>query len=178
MSRVGNKPIKMGDKVDVTLSDRTVTVKGPKGELSWDVPEGVDVRVVENEIRVAQPDDGAADSATYGLVRSLLQNFVVGVTEGFRKQLEIQGIGYRGQCQGSRLVLNLGFSHPVEYQVPEGIDVSMPNQTTIVVEGIDKQLVGQTAATIRAFRPPDNYKGKGVRYTGEYVPLKEGKTVG
>lgn len=178
MSRVGKKLIKVDDKVTITTSGREVTVKGPKGELCWALPDGIDVKVSGGECQVERSDLSPQGGANHGLARSLLQGFVTGVSEGFKKQLEIQGIGYRGQCSGQKVTLSLGYSHPVEYEAPEGVQLTMPDNTHIVVEGIDKQKVGQTAATIRGFRPPDSYKGKGIRYAGEYVALKEGKTVG
>ena len=178
MSRVGKKPIGFDEKVSITASGRQVTVKGPKGELSWALPEGIDLSVGDGQCVVERHDSSRQGGANHGLVRSLLQGMVTGVNEGFKKELEIQGIGYRGQCSGRKLTMNLGYSHPVEYEAPEGVQMSMPSNTRIVIEGMDKQEVGQTAATIRGFRPPDSYKGKGIRYVGEYVALKEGKTVG
>ena len=178
MSRVGKQLIKFDDKVSITTSGREVTVKGPKGELSWALPEGIDLTVDDGQCAVERSDASRQGGANHGLARSLLQGFVIGVSAGFKKELEIQGIGYRGQCSGQKLTMNLGYSHPVEYVAPDGVQLSMPDNTHIVVEGIDKQKVGQTAATIRGFRPPDSYKGKGIRYVGEFVALKEGKTVG
>jgi len=177
MSRIGKRPISL-DGATVEVQGRTVTVSGPKGKLSWTLPEGIGVRVEESRLIVERHDDSRQGAANHGLARSLLQGMVIGVTRGFRKELEIQGVGYRGQCSNNKLTLSLGFSHPVEYTAPEGVTLSMPNQNLIVVEGIDKQKVGQVAATIRSFRPPDAYKGKGIRYVGEQVTLKEGKTVG
>lgn len=178
MSRVGKKLIRLDDKVSMTSRGREVTVKGPKGELSWALPDGLDLTIDDGQCVVERSDSSRQGAANHGLARSLLQGLVTGVTEGFKKELEIQGIGYRGQCSGQKLTMSLGYSHPVEYVAPEGVALSMPDNTHIVVEGIDKQKVGQTAATIRGFRPPDSYKGKGIRYVGEYVALKEGKTVG
>ncbi|MFO7820551.1 MAG: 50S ribosomal protein L6 [Lentisphaeria bacterium] len=179
MSRLGKRPIDLAEEVKVEAKKGKVTVTGPKGELSYQLPACVTIKQEESKLVVSckgferSPDK----RAKYGLARSLLQNMVTGVTKGFKKELQIQGVGYRGQCSGQKLSLNLGYSHPVEYQVPDGVAVSMPQNTQIVVEGIDRQLVGQVAATIRGFRPPDIYKGKGVRYAGEEVILKEGKTI-
>ena len=177
MSRIGKKPIAL-DGASVEIKGREVVVSGPKGSLSWTLPEGIGARVEESVLIVDRHDPSRQGAANHGLARSILQGMVTGVTKGFRKQLEIQGVGYRGQCSNNKLTLNIGFSHPVEYTAPPDVQVSMPNQTTIVVEGIDKQKVGHVAAVIRSFRPPDSYKGKGIRYAGEHVVLKEGKTVG
>jgi large subunit ribosomal protein L6 len=157
-----------------------VTISGPKGELKYTLPECVKLKQEDNELRVVCKtyETDAAARALFGTARSRLNSMVIGVTDGFRKELQIQGVGYRGNCQGQKLVLSLGFSHPVEFTAPANISLSMPDNTRIVVEGIDKQLVGQCAATIRRFRPPDAYKGKGIRYFGEHISLKEGKTVG
>ncbi|NOY80331.1 MAG: 50S ribosomal protein L6 [Kiritimatiellaeota bacterium] len=178
MSRIGKKPIKLEAGVKVETDGQAVKVVGPKGSLGWTLPQGIAVRTENDLLIVERRDASRQGAANHGLARSLLEGFVTGVSKGFRKTLEIQGVGYRGQVSGQKLTLALGFSHPVEFEAPEGIAISMPNQTTVVIEGIDKQLVGQTAATIRGFRPPDSYKGKGVRYAGEEITLKEGKTVG
>jgi large subunit ribosomal protein L6 len=175
---MGKKPVAIVDGVSVEQSGADLTVKGPKGSLSFSVPEIVDVSVQDAEVVVSTEVATKQAKAAHGMVRSILQSMVTGVSTGFRKELECQGVGYRGTCSGSTLTLNLGYSHPVVYDVPEGVQVNMPDQTHIVVEGIDKQKVGQVAATIRGFRPPDAYKGKGIRYTGEQISLKEGKTVG
>jgi len=179
MSRLGKQPINLTDKVKVEEKKGDVSVTGPKGTLTFTLPACVSLGQEENMIKLScegfEKDPGRR--ALYGLARSLLQNMVTGVTEGFRRELEIQGVGYRGQSSGRKLSLNLGFSHPVEYEAPEGVEISMPQNTRIIVDGIDKQLVGQVAATIRGFRPPDSYKGKGIRYAGEQISLKEGKTV-
>ncbi|MCF7854515.1 MAG: 50S ribosomal protein L6 [Candidatus Pacebacteria bacterium] len=180
MSRIGKQPIKLDDRVKVNIQGKDVTVEGPKGKLSFCLPECVDADVADGVLSVSCStyEKEAGDRAMFGMARSMLSNLVIGVTDGFKRELEIQGVGYRGQCSGNKLTLNLGFSNPVEYSVPDGVDVSMPDNTHIVLESINKQLVGQAAATIRRFRPPDAYKGKGIRYAGEYVSLKEGKTIG
>ncbi len=178
MSRLGKQPITLTGDVKVDIDGRNVTVNGPKGTLSYEVPEGVTVAQEETKLHVQASSETADMRMRHGLARSLLHNIVVGVTSGFKKQLEFQGVGYRGECKGKRLVLNLGFSHPVEYEVPEEVTVSMPDPTHVLLESIHKQLVGETAAKIRSFRPPDAYKGKGIRYVGEQISLKEGKTVG
>lgn len=177
MSRMGNKPVELDKSVKVDMSGSDITVSGPKGSLSYTVPEVITVNLEDNRLLIARERDTRDARAKHGLVRSLLQGMVTGVSNGFKKQLEFQGVGYRGQLQGRKLTLNLGYSNPVEYIVPEGVDVSMPDQTHIVIEGCDKQQVGQIAATIRRFRAPDAYKGKGIRYVGEQISLKEGKTV-
>lgn len=178
MSRIGKTPIQLDDSVKIEVDGARVSVTGPKGTLTYDTPDCVSIRVDAGKLIVDCDVASRQDKAAHGLARSLLQGMVTGVTAGFRRELECQGVGYRGKCQGRQLTLNLGYSHPVEFDVPEGVDLSMPDQTHIVLESIDKQLVGQTAATIRAFRPPDSYKGKGIRHAGEQVTLKEGKTVG
>ncbi len=177
MSRMGKKPIDLDPRVKLEVSGREVSVTGPKGSLSYTVPQEISVGLQDNQVVVTRNTDSRQARAYHGLVRSLVQGMVTGVAEGFRRELEFQGVGYRGQLQGKRLTLNLGYSNPVQYEVPEGVDVSMPDQTHIVLESCDKQKVGQAAATIRGFRPPDSYKGKGIRYVGEQVTLKEGKTV-
>lgn len=176
MSRIGKQPVAIPDKVQVTLSGRTVTVKGPRGELSMEHHPEMTVAVEDGEVRVGRGGDLPRQRALHGLTRSLISNMVEGVTVGFKKTLEIKGVGYRAREAGSGLTLNLGFSHPVEYPAPEGIKLECPDQTTIVISGADKQLVGQTAAEIRGFRPPEPYKGKGIRYQDEQVRRKAGKT--
>lgn len=178
MSRMGKKPVTIVDGVTVEHSGADLTVKGPKGALSFSIPEPIQVVVEAAEAVVTTEGTTKVAKAKHGMVRSILQSMVTGVSTGFRRELECQGVGYRGSCSGSTLTLNLGYSHPVVYEVPEGVQIAMPDQTHIVVEGIDKQKVGQVAATIRGFRPPDSYKGKGIRYAGEQISLKEGKTVG
>lgn len=178
MSRMGRTPITVPDGVVVEVAVQQVTVTGPKGTLSFTVPEMIAVSQDESKLVVDLKETEDRNAKAYhGMARSILQGMVTGVSEGFRRELEFQGVGFRGQCKGQKLTLNLGYSHPVEYEVPEGVQVSMPDQTHVVLESIDKQKVGQVAATIRLFRPPDAYKGKGIRYAGEVISLKEGKTV-
>lgn len=178
MSRVGKMPVAIPKGVDVKLAGGTVTVKGPKGELGLDVHPAMKVTVDEAELRVERPSDQKQHRALHGLTRALLANMVEGVTSGFTKTLEIVGVGYRAEMKGKKLNLNLGFSHPIDYEPLEGVNIECPNQTTVVVSGPDKQKVGQTAAEIRGLRPPEPYKGKGVRYQGERVRRKAGKTAG
>lgn len=176
MSRIGKTPVSIPEGVDVAIDGQRVTVKGPKGEVSNVLPETVSVSIEDGEVKVERPSDSARDKAMHGLARSLVANMVEGVTEGFGKRLEIVGVGYRAEAGGSTVRLNLGFSHPIEYEVPEGIEVTTPSQTQIEIRGADKQKVGQVAAELRGFRPAEPYKGKGVRYEGEQVRRKAGKT--
>jgi large subunit ribosomal protein L6 len=177
MSRIGKAPITVPSGVEVTLSGRTTTVKGPKGTLTRTIPGEITLRQEEQQIIVERPNDERQNRAMHGLVRSLVNNMVVGVTEGFSKELDIQGVGYRATARGADgLNLALGFSHPVNVDAPEGITFEVPAPNRIVVRGIDKELVGQVAADIRAIRKPEPYKGKGVRYLGEHVARKAGKT--
>lgn len=176
MSRIGRKPIALPPGVEIKVEDRVMTVKGPKGELSQAVPEDISIDQQDGEILVTRPSDAKRHRAMHGLTRALLANMVTGVTNGFEKKLEMVGVGYRAQMQGSKLVLNLGFSHPVEIEPPAGIEFEVPAVTRITVKGIDKQLVGNTAADIRALRKPEPYKGKGLRYENEVVRRKAGKT--
>lgn len=178
MSRIGKKPIPLPNGVDVNVSGSTVKVKGPKGELTHAVYEGMKVRVENGEIVIERPTDDKQDRALHGLTRALIANMVQGVTEGFKKTLEIVGVGYKAEKKGKNLIVSVGYSHPVEYPEPAGITLSTPAPTTIVIEGIDKQKVGQVAAELREFRPPEPYKGKGIRYQGEQVRRKAGKTAG
>ena len=176
MSRIGQAPIPVPSGVDVTLEGRNVTVKGPKGTLSRELPGTITCRQDGDQLLVERPDDERASRSLHGLSRTLVYNMVVGVTEGFKKELEIQGVGYRATAQGpAALELALGFSHQVKVQAPEGITFEVPAQNRIDVVGIDKEIVGQVAANIRALRKPEPYKGKGVRYVGEYVQRKAGK---
>ena len=176
MSRIGQAPIAIPSGVHVTIEGRTVTVKGPKGELTRVVPATISVQKVDNELLVARPDDERDNRALHGLTRSLVNNMVVGVTDGFKKHLEIVGVGYRAEAQGpGGIRLALGFSHPVNVKAPDGITFEVPVATQIVVNGIDKEVVGQVAADIRSIRKPEPYKGKGVRYQGERVLRKAGK---
>lgn len=173
MSRVAKAPVEIPSGVEVSLAGQSVTVKGPKGSLNIDVHDTVSVEQEDNQIRFNP--DGEASRAMAGTMRALVNNMVVGVSQGFEKKLELVGVGYRAQAQGDKLNLNLGFSHPIDYPVPEGISIETPSQTEVVVKGVDKQKVGQVAAEIRAFRPPEPYKGKGVKYAGEYILRKEAK---
>ncbi len=176
MSRIGQAPIAIPAGVDVTIEGRNVTVKGPKGELSRTVPAGISVTKVDNDLVVQRPNDERENRALHGLTRSLVNNMVVGVTDGFKKNLEIVGVGYRAESQGPDAIrLALGFSHPVNVKAPAGITFEVPAATQIVVSGIDKEVVGQVAADIRSIRKPEPYKGKGVRYQGERVLRKAGK---
>ena len=176
MSRIGNAPVPVPSGIDVSIDGAKIEIKGSKGTLDMVVPEPITVRSDDGSIVVERPDDGRESKALHGLTRSLINNMVQGVTEGFRKDLEIIGVGYRAAAKGKNaLELQLGFSHPVNYQAPEGIEFDVPEQTKIGVIGIDKQTVGQVAAEIRAFRKPEPYKGKGIRYVGEHVIRKAGK---
>ncbi|MFO7292697.1 MAG: 50S ribosomal protein L6 [Actinomycetes bacterium] len=175
MSRIGNAPITVPSGVEITIDGPEVTVKGPKGELSRRFPERVTVSVEDGVAKVTRIDDSRESKALHGLSRALLANMVTGVSEGYRKDLEIQGVGYRAQLKGRDLELQVGFSHPVTVPAPEGITFEVPEPTKISVVGIDKELVGQTAAVVRKVRPPEPYKGKGIRYVGEYVRRKAGK---
>jgi large subunit ribosomal protein L6 len=175
MSRIGKLPIEIPAGVDVQIADGVVRVKGPKGELSQAVSRDLTFERENGLLHVKRPTDRGEHRALHGLTRSLVYNMVQGVTEGFEKRLEIQGVGYRAQLRGKTLELALGFSHPVRVEAPEGIEFELPAPTQIVVRGIDKQQVGEIAAQIRKVRPPEPYKGKGVRYAGEYVARKVGK---
>lgn len=175
MSRIGRSPVEVPDKVEIDVSGQTVRVKGPKGELTVLVGRGVEVRQENGSIIVERASDAPEHKAMHGLTRSLIQNAVSGVTEGFAKTLVIQGVGYRGSLQGRDINLQVGYSHPVTISPREGIDFEMPNATTIIVRGIDKQQVGQMAAEIRKVRPPEPYKGKGIRYSDEQIRRKVGK---
>ena len=176
MSRIGNKVIVLPASVEVTNNDNVVTVKGPKGELTREFSKDIEIRVEGTEVTLHRPNDSKEMKTIHGTTRALLNNMVIGVSEGFKKELEMRGVGYRAQLQGSQLVLAVGKSHPDEVEAPEGITFELPNPTTIVVSGISKEVVGQTAAYVRSLRSPEPYKGKGIRYVGEYVRLKEGKT--
>jgi large subunit ribosomal protein L6 len=176
MSRIGKLPVQIPSGVEVTVAGRQVTVKGPQGTLSEAIPGAISVRQADGQLLVERPDDGRENRALHGLTRSLMANMVEGVTKGFRKELEIHGVGYRVQVQGKDLVFSLGYSHPVPVQAPDGIAFEVPTPTRVIVKGIDKQRVGQVAAEIRGLRKPDPYKGKGVRYQGEAIRRKAGKT--
>lgn len=177
MSRIGKQPIDIPGGVDVKINKREVTVKGPKGQLQWEFPEVLAVDIKDNRMVVSRPDDSKRNKALQGLARSLMANMVTGVTHGFSRDLELHGIGYRAQLQGNKLVFALGYSHPVEFELPDGIKAEVDKkQTKITVSGIDKQLVGQVAANLKELRLPDAYKGKGIRHADERIRLKPGKT--
>lgn len=175
MSRIGKMPVALPGKVEVKFAAPQLTVKGPKGALSLDVHPDMQLEISESQIQVERPSDARKMRALHGMTRSLIHNLVVGVSEGFEKSLSIEGVGYRANLQGSTLTLNLGYSHPVEYPVPSDVSIEVKDQKVVTVKGIDKQRVGQVAAIIRAFRPPEPYKGTGVRYVGERIITKEGK---
>ena len=175
MSRIANNPVSIPKGVEITLKGQEVTVKGSKGNLTMILHDLVGISQVEDRLQLKAVEVSKASVALAGTSRSLVNNMVTGVSSGFQKELQLQGVGYRAQAQGKKLNLSLGFSHPVVYEVPEGIDIETPSQTQVIVKGIDKQLVGQVSADIRAFRPPEPYKGKGVRYVDEYVKRKEAK---
>lgn len=176
MSRIGRKLIPVPSAVDVKVAGRVVSVKGPLGRLERAIAPGLDVAVADGHIQVVRSGDDARVRALHGLVRAELSNSITGVTKGFERTLEITGVGYKAQVQGQTLTLNLGFTHPVEFILPPGIEAKVDKQTIITIRGIDKRLVGQIAANIRAIKPPDVYKQKGIRYTGEILRKKEGKT--
>ena len=175
MSRIGRLPVPVASGVKVDVSGRTVTIKGPKGTLAQELPGGIDAEVADGKILVKRRDDSKPQRALHGLTRALLNNAVVGVTKGFGKELEIQGVGYRAQVAGANVSFTLGYTHAIEFPIPEGIQISIEKQTRLTVTGIDRQRVGQVAAKIRSLRPPDVYKGKGVRYVNEVVRKKAGK---
>ena len=175
MSRIGRKPIVIPAGVEVTVNGQNVTVKGPKGTLNSNIHPMITAKVENGEVVVTRPNDEKEARILHGLTRTNIQNMVEGVTHGFKKELEIQGVGYRAAKQGKDLVMNLGFSHQVVMPEPEGITIEVPDPLKIVINGIDKQRVGQFAAEVREKRPPEPYKGKGIRYVGEYVAHKEGK---
>jgi large subunit ribosomal protein L6 len=175
MSRIGRQPIPVPSGVTVSIEPERVTVNGPRGELSERIPRDIDVEQVDGELLVKRPTDRGEHRALHGLTRSLIANMVEGVTEGFEKRLEIQGVGYRAQLRGRDLELALGYSHPVSIKAPDGIEFEVPQPTRIVVKGASKQQVGEAAAIIRKQRKPEPYKGKGIRYEGEYVARKVGK---
>lgn len=175
MSRIANAPVAIPKGVETTLSDTAISVKGSKGNLNLDLHELVGVSQEGEELKVAAKNQTRQSGALAGTFRSLINNMVIGVSEGFQKKLELQGVGYRAKAQGKSLNLTLGYSHPIDYSLPEGVTAETPSQTEIVITGADKQLVGQVAAEIREFRPPEPYKGKGVRYADERVYRKEAK---
>jgi len=176
MSRIGRLPVPLTGGVKVEVAGRTVTVKGPKGQLAQELPGGINAEVADGKILVKRRDDSKPQRALHGLTRALLNNAVVGVTKGFSKDLEIQGVGYRAQLAGTNVSFALGYTHPIEFPIPKGIQIAVDKQTKLTVTGIDRQQVGHVAAKIRSLRPPDVYKGKGVRYVNEVVRKKAGKT--
>lgn len=176
MSRIGLRPIEIPEGVEVTIKDHHVTVKGPKGELANTLSDIMTIKMEDKIITVSRPDDEKENRSLHGTTRSLIANMVEGVSKGYQKELEIIGVGYRAQKQGTKLVVNAGYSHPVELEEEDGIEFDVPKNTTIIVKGIDKERVGAVAANIRAIRSPEPYKGKGIRYKDEYVRRKEGKT--
>ena len=176
MSRIGNAPIPLPDGVTVEIKDDHLVVKGKKGELTSPIPEGIGFTLEDGTLTASRSSEAKQVRAYHGLARALAANAVQGVSEGFTRELEIQGVGYRASMQGKTLNMSLGFSHPVEFPTPDGVQISTPEQTKIVIEGADKQLVGETAAQIRRVRPPDAYKGKGIRYSDELVRTKVGKS--
>ena len=176
MSRIGNKPITIPAGVEVTLDGNVITVKGPKGTLTKELHRNMKVKVEGTEITVKRPDDEAFNRSLHGLTRTLINNMIEGVTNQYSRVLEVNGVGYRAQLKGKKLVMNLGYSHPVEMDAPEGITFEVPNPNQIIVKGIDKEVVGQTAAVIRTKRPPEVYRGKGIKYVEEHIRRKEGKT--
>ena len=175
MSRIGRKPVNIPAGVEVKVSDGVVTVKGPKGTLTQKVHPNMDVKVEGAEVIVSRPDDNKENRSLHGLTRSLIQNMVIGVTEGYKKELEVNGVGYRVQKQGKNLVMNLGYSHQVIVSDTDDITIEAPGPNRIIISGIDKQKVGQFAAEVREKRPPEPYKGKGIKYAGEHIRRKEGK---
>jgi large subunit ribosomal protein L6 len=178
MSRIGNKAVEIPDKVKVNVDQEgAVSVEGPKGKLQWSLPRQIRASVQDNRVSVVREAESRGVKALHGLSRSLVHNMVQGVSEGFTKQLEIEGVGFKAAVQGSTLNLSLGFSHPVTFSIPKDIKITVADNTKITVQGVDKQLVGQVAADIRGFYPPEPYKGKGVRYAGEQIRRKVGKTV-
>ncbi len=175
MSRIANQPVAIPKGVDITLNGQELAVKGAKGNMSWRIHDTVEVEIDSAEIRVKPRIKAKQAVAMAGTMRALINNMVTGVSQGFEKKLLLQGVGYRAQAQGKKLNLTLGFSHPVVYEVPEGVTIETPSQTEIVIKGADKQKIGQVAAEIRAYRPPEPYKGKGIRYADEHVVRKEAK---
>jgi large subunit ribosomal protein L6 len=175
MSRIGKIPVTIPDKITVTIASNNITITGPKGQLSRVLPTCITVIQEKNTIKVSPADSAMKSQQIHGLYRRLIANMLLGVTEGFQKKLILQGVGYRSQVQGKNLILSVGFSHQVEIPSPEGILITVEANTSVIVSGIDKQLVGQVAANIRSVRPPEPYKGKGIRYVGEYVRQKVGK---
>jgi len=177
MSRIGKSPVTIPPGVDVSVNGNIVTVKGPKGQSSWELPLQITAAVGNGQIQVARKDETNESLALHGTIRSVINNMIIGVQSGYVKELDIQGVGYKAQLQGKTLVLTLGFSHDIKYEIPDGITVEINGSTEVKVSGHEKALVGQVAARIRAFAPAEPYKGKGVRYKGEQIRRKEGKAV-
>jgi large subunit ribosomal protein L6 len=178
MSRIGNKAVEIPDRVKVNIdNDGAVSVEGPKGKLSWKLPRDISGKIDNNRVTLVRSAETRTARALHGLSRALVHNMVQGVSQGFSKQLEIEGVGFKAAVQGSNLNLSLGFSHPILFQIPKEIKITVTDNTKLTIQGIDKKLVGQVAADIRRFYPPEPYKGKGVRYAGEQIRRKEGKTV-
>ena len=175
MSRIGKKPVALPSGVSASVSGQTIEVKGPKGSRSFKATDDVTITVAEGEVKVDPRGSSKRARQQWGMTRSMIENLVIGVNTGFKKEMEISGVGYRAQMAGNVLKLNLGYSHDVDYTPPAGVTLTVPKQTEIVVEGIDQQVVGQVAADIRAWRAPEPYKGKGIKYKGEYIFRKEGK---
>src|SRR5438552_2881064 len=177
MSRIGKQPISIPAKVKVEVKGQQVCVEGPKGKLNWELPQRTSLKVEKDKVLVSREGEDARVKALHGLSRALVNNMVRGVSEGFVKKLEIQGVGFKAAVQGKTVNLSLGYSHPVVYDIPDQVKVTVEENTKVTIEGPDKQVIGQVAAEIRAYYPPEPYKGKGVRYVGEKVERKEGKTV-
>ena len=175
MSRIGNKPITVPEGVEVKINGKHITVKGPKGTLAREIHKNMKVNLEGNVLTVVRPDDEPSNKSLHGLTRTLINNMIEGTLHGYERKLEVNGVGYRAQKQGNKLVLTLGYSHPVEMEAPEGITFDVPSANEIIVKGMDKELVGQTAAVIRTKRPPEVYRGKGIKYAEEVIRRKEGK---
>lgn len=175
MSRIGNKPITVPEGVEIKIDGQKVTVKGPKGTLEKEFHKNMKINLEGNVITVVRPDNEPSNRSLHGLTRTLLNNMIEGTTKGFERKLEVNGVGYRASKKGNNLLLNLGYSHPVEMEAPEGITFDVPNPNEIIVKGMDKELVGQTAAVVRTKRPPEVYRGKGIKYAEEVIRRKEGK---
>ena len=178
MSRIGNQPVVFSDKVKVNLEGRHLKVEGPKGKLDYTLPEGISAKIEDKTVKFERKSNAREIKALHGLARSLAQNMVKGVTEGYQKKLEIQGVGFKAAVQGSQLNLSLGFSHPILFPIPKDIKIQVIENTQIQIDGADKQMVGEVAARIRRYYPPEPYKGKGIRFVGEQVRRKVGKTAG
>lgn len=177
MSRIGKVPISVPNDVKVTIDNTSVIVDGKKGKLSLNIPQGITVKQEKDQLLIGRTSEVKQVRANHGTVRANLRNMIIGLTQGHKKELEIQGVGLRANLQGNKISFNLGFSHPVEFIIPKGVTVTVPTQTSIIIEGSDRALIGQVAAKIRALKPPEPYKGKGIRYVGEKVRRKQGKSV-